>query len=61
LTGLEWRSASARVNEQREWNSGAPGREIVCEVEKTVRLYRNSTCLPANLPADTEMNFEKKV
>ena len=42
-----------------EWKSGALVGEIVCEVEKTVRSYRNAACLTANLPADTVMNLEK--
>jgi len=43
------------------WNSGSLAGEIICEVENTVQLYRNAARLPANLPADTEMNFEKNV
>ena len=41
------------------WNSGGLVVEIVCEVEKTARFYRDAACLTANLPADTVMNLEK--
>ena len=41
------------------WNSGGLVVEIVCEVEKTARFYRNAACLTANLPADTVVNLEK--
>ena len=60
LTGWGRRSDSARVIARLGWNAGALVGEIVCEVEKTVRFYRNAAWT-ANPPADTVMNLEKGV